>query len=170
MTDINTEIFQKRSWHQKSSSRGRKYLNSHLVLVRQAVSGLQQPHESEIELDACWSFGQSVPGTGVSGTRRRCSGAPFTWNTGNANLLTEFPNYLYTWIAALLQRKDIFSPPKLIFYLWYYSSQYWFFSWAIQFFYLPSSNHPNNYRVSFSVCYVDLLTESSFYIRFFFPF
>ena len=24
-----------------------------LVLVRQAVSGLQQPHESEIELDAC---------------------------------------------------------------------------------------------------------------------
>ena len=90
-TDIKAEIFQKRSWHQKSSSRGSKYLNSYLVLVRQAVSGLQQPHESGIELDACWSFGESVPGTGVSGTHRRCSRAPFTCNTRNANRLTEFP-------------------------------------------------------------------------------
>ena len=65
--------------------------DAQLVLVRQAVSALQQTHESEIELDACWSFGESVPETGVSGTRRRCSRAPFTCNTRNANLLTEFP-------------------------------------------------------------------------------
>ena len=90
-TDIKAKIFQKRSWHQKSSSRGSKYLNSYLVLVRQAVSGLQQPHESGIELNACWSFEESVPGTGVSGTHRRCWRAPFTCNTRNANRLTAFP-------------------------------------------------------------------------------